>query len=390
MEHQNIYPLANFRSHKILHYAVVTVTASVILFLYYSYKYAIPTPPGHYMGWFWDIFYFEFRNNIIGILMNIPMLYATIALGWKRSFIVVLILLACIAPYIVNFSFSVNTLLLSFSFLIIPATIVIGAEIKVILDAEARIAEDEKKKLRAELKRQMFKVQEDERKRISKELHDGVAQTLLANASLAHNIMENNKISSDNIKPDLEAVKKNSLDMVGEIRRICQDLRPSILDNLGLVSSINWLLDRLHEETGINVKFSLKGTVYELTQDESVALFRMIQEACNNVKKHAEADSLCVAIDFSEPGIFIQIKDNGKGFELKGNINRLALSGKLGIIGMNDRAQSIGAILQIKSAKGLGTEVDISIPAENTMSSIARTQETTKFPKSYEINPSSS
>ena len=354
MEHNMMDLLSNLRSHKRLHYSVVIITAAVIIFLYYSYKSSLPAPPGHYLGWFWNIFYFEFRNNVIGILLTVPILYSTITLGWKRSTIVALILLACIAPYIAAFSLNTYTLFASFSCLVIPPTIIITSEIKLISDAKERIAEAEKKRERAEFIRQIFFVQEDERKRISQELHDGVAQTLLVNASMAHNMLENKK-SHDAMKTDLEAIKTNSLNMVTEIRCICQDLRPNILDSLGLVSSIKWLVDKLHEETGINVKFSLKGSVYESAQDESVALFRIVQETLNNIKKHAEANLVHVSISFSESGMSIRIKDNGKGFKLTDNINRLALSGKLGIQGMNERAQSIGAILQIKSRKGLSS-----------------------------------
>jgi len=366
MEHQKIDLLFNLRSHKILHYSVVIITASVIIFVYYSYKNSLPTPPGHYLGWFWDIFYFEFRNKVLGILLNVPILYSTITLGWKRSFIILLILLACIAPYIIAFSFNTYTLLVSFSGLIILPTIIISSEIKLISDAKERIAEAGKKRERAEFMRQMFSMQEDERKRMSQELHDGVAQTLLVNASLAHNMLENNKIHYGTMKTDLEVIKKNSLNMVAEIRCICQDLRPSILDNLGFVSSIKWLIDNLHEETGINVEFSLKGSVYELSQDESVALFRIVQETLNNIKKHAEANIVDIHIGFLNSAVSIRIKDNGRGFELPNNINSLALSGKLGILGMHERAKSIGATLEIISNVSAGTEVRISLKRNKT------------------------
>jgi signal transduction histidine kinase len=365
MRQQKIELLAKLRSYTVLHFLVVIATASSILFIYYSYMYSLPSPPGNYMSWFWSFFYFEFRNHALGILLSIPMIYATITLGWKRSSIIILILLASIAPYIINFSYNAFAPLLSFVTLIVPPAIIIIIELKIILDAKEKSALAEKRRERAEYMRQLFSVQEDERKRISRGLHDGVIQTLLVNASLAHNILESKMINSDYIKSDLESIKKNNLDMMVEIRRICQNLRPSVLDNLGLISSIKWLIDKLHEETGIDVKFSLSGAIYELSQEKNVALFRIMQEAINNIQKHSEASMVSVSIIYSDTCMKVQIKDNGKGFTLTGNISKLALSAKLGIMGMNERAQSIGANLQIKSKIGSGTEINITIPRDD-------------------------
>jgi signal transduction histidine kinase len=359
MEAEDIGLRLKVRADKRLHYSIVVITSLVILAIYYFYTLSLPTPPGHYMDWFWSIFCFEYQHDILGIVLLVPILYSTITLGWKRSAVLLLILAISVTPYVIEFSYTANALVMSFSSLILPSILLMSIQIKLISDAKVRLAEAEKKRERAEFIRQLFITQEDERKRISLELHDGVTQTLLVNASLAHNILENNNIENQSMKADLEAIKNNSLNMVAEIRCICQDLRPSVLDNLGLVSSIKWLVDNFHEETGVNVDFSLIGSAYELSQDESVALFRMIQEAFNNIKKHAEARVVNVSIGFQKAGLSIQIRDDGKGFELTNNKNQLALNGKLGILGMNERAQSIGATLQIKSAKDWGTEVTI-------------------------------
>ncbi len=159
----------------------------------------------------------------------------------------------------------------------------------------------------------------------------------------------------------MEAIKENSLGMVAEIRNICQDLRPSVLDNLGLVSAIKWLVDNLSEETGAAIDLNINGEPHGLTQDENVAVFRMIQEVLNNIKKHSSANRVSVTMDFDAGGIMIVIKDNGQGFELADDVHRYGLSGKLGILGMHERAQSIGAVLRIDSNKGRGTKVTIRV-----------------------------
>jgi two-component system sensor histidine kinase DegS len=347
------------RSPRALHYAVVAVTAGVILFLYYAYKQSVPTPPEHYLDWFWSVFSFEFRNHVVGILMLVPMLYATLTLGWRHSAVVVTALLVTVTPYVVSFSYSALTLFESLMLLIIPPALVLSVEMVLLANARERRTKAEKKRARAEVMRQMFSIQEDERRRISQELHDSVAQTLLVSASTAHNLLESGEPSSESARAALESIKENSLNMVAEIRCICQDLRPSILDNLGLVSALKWLVDDLSEQAGLDVDFALKGPLQHLTQDESVAVFRIVQEALNNVKKHAEAGKAKVAVAFDAEGMSIRIKDDGRGFRPERDPHGFAVGGKLGILGMNERAQSIGATLRIHSEPGTGTEVTI-------------------------------
>jgi two-component system sensor histidine kinase DegS len=351
----------SFRRFRLVHYSVTAVLAAAILFFYYAYKESLPAPSPHYLEWFWSVFYFEFRNHVLGILMLVPILYSAFTLGWKRSSIVVVALLAAIAPYIASFTYSSLTSFESFSLLIIPPALVIAVEMLLVSNAKERRARAEKKRERAEVMRQMFSIQEDERRRISQDLHDSVAQTLLVNASTAYNMLEGKKQDEAALKAALEAIKENSLGMVAEIRNICQDLRPSVLDNLGLVSALKWLVDNFSEETGTSVQLSLAGEPHDLTQDENVAVFRMVQEVLNNIKKHSKADQVKVNIGFDEAGMSLLIKDNGQGFELVDNVQSYGLDGKLGILGMHERAQSIGAALRIDSTKGRGTKVTIRV-----------------------------
>ncbi len=355
-------PLSRVRRYRYLHYGVLLVSTAAILFLYYAYESHMPTPSGHYLSWFWSVFYFEFRNDVIGLLMLFPILYSAITLGWKRATIVVIILIASIFPYIVTFSYKPYSWIASFGCLLIPPTVIISIEMKLMSDARERRAEEEKHREKAEFMRQLISVQEDLRKRIAQELHDGVAQSLLVTASVAHNMLDDGRVADEAVRTELEAIKRHSLEMVSEVRSICQDLRPSVLDHLGLVSSIKWLIDNLCEETGIRVEYESEGTDFESTPDESLALFRIVQEALNNVKKHSQADTVHVSIAAGADGISIQIRDNGRGFQLPQTYGRLAQSGKLGLLGMAERAQYIGALLEIKPAEGMGTTVSISAP----------------------------
>lgn len=351
----------SLREHRAVHYSVVAVLAAGILFLYYAYRHSLPAPTNHYLAWFWNVFYFEFKNHVLGVLMLIPILYAAIMLGWRRSSLVVAALIVAVAPYVFSFAYTARTLFESFSLLIIPPAFIIAIEMVLISVANERRARATKKRERAEVMRQTFSIQENERLRISRDLHDSVAQTLLVNASTAHNMLEGRKQDKEAIRTALEAIKQNSLGMVTEIRCICQDLRPSVLDNLGLVSSIKWLVDDLSEQTGADVQLTMSGDPPELTQDENVAIFRVVQETLNNVKKHSKATHVDVQLDSSETGMSIVIRDDGLGFDVPKDVHRYGLTGKLGILGMHERAQSIGASLTIESIKGHGTKVTISI-----------------------------
>lgn len=295
--------------------------------------------------------------------MLAPIMYAALTLGWKQSALVVVALIVAVAPYVYSFSYSNRTLFESFSLLAVPPALVIAIEMLLVSSAKERRSRAEKKRERAEVMRQSFAIQENERRRISQDLHDGVAQTLLVNASTAHNILERKKRDEASVKAALEAIKENSLGMAAEIRCICQDLRPSILDNLGLVSAIKWLADNLTEETETAVGLNISGDPHELTPDENVAVFRIVQESLNNIKKHAGANRVAINLDFEPAGTTITIKDDGNGFELADDVQRYGLTGKLGILGMYERAQSIGATLTIHSAKGRGTKVTIRVEA---------------------------
>lgn len=356
-----ITALAAFRRRKGLHYVVVASTTIVLLFLYYGYMSAIPTDTGSSWDWFWTLFFFEFRNGLLGLMMVVPIVYSAIAFEWDRAPVFVVGILLTIAPYILHFAYIPYVGLTSFAVLIIPPVLVMSIELKLISDAKERAAREEKIRQRAEFIKQLLRAEEEERRRISLELHDGVAQPLLFMATVAHNLLESETIADRADRRDLETVKKSSLALVEEVRAICQDLRPSILDNVGLVSATRWLADNFRADAGVGVEFKLIGESYELDPEQSVAVFRVVQEALSNVKKHAEASLVRVVMTFAGEGMTIAVDDNGKGFEAAEGVRLLPLSGRLGLLGMNERVQAIGGRLEIRSDKGLGTHVTVAV-----------------------------
>jgi two-component system sensor histidine kinase DegS len=355
------YTISKIRARPRLHYVVVITLAIGIIFLYYTYAHLLPDRQ-HWLEWFGPVFYFEFRNGCVGILLLVPILYAVLTLGWKQSFVVLLVLLACIANHIVHWTFHAASAFSSFAFLAVPALTGIGIELTIFARHKETRALAEKEEQRLAFMKQIFRAQEDERKRIAQELHDGVTQTILGNASLARSLLDKlrNETDEDSVT-DLLAIEDNSLLVAEDIRRICRDLRPSALDHLGFVPSIRSLVDNFREETGIEVEFSSQGDSQEITADVSTALFRIVQESLSNIRQHAKATKMTIRLKFIDSNVSITIQDNGNGFALPEHISSLGTKGKFGLIGLHERAQSIGARLEIETRLGYGTEIRITM-----------------------------
>ncbi|NLO28667.1 MAG: sensor histidine kinase [Actinobacteria bacterium] len=344
-----------------MHYAVVFAMAVFLLVSYYEFGRSLPVSSGGPWTWFWSIFFFEYKNEALGLTMLAPILYAAVALGWERALAIMALLLVCITPHVIHFAHSPFVYFTSYVFIIIPPIVIMSIEIKLVSDAKERLAREERKRQRAEVIRQLLRAQENERKRIAQELHDTVAQSLLIMATAAHNLLENQAVVDEGVRTDLESMKENSLGLVAEIRAICQGLRPNILDNLGLVPAVKSLVYKTREETGIDVELAVNGRVFELDPEERLAVFRVIQEALSNVTRHAAASSARVALDFDEKGLTVNIDDDGVGFEVESNTSLFALNGRAGLLGMRERAIGIGAGLEITSTAGEGTSITVSV-----------------------------
>jgi signal transduction histidine kinase len=357
--------LGGLRSHRFVHYLVIGVSAGLILFLYYGYSFGMNRDSWAFLDWFWSWIRIELGSGVRGLLMLFPILYATLMLDWRRALATLAVLLAAIAPFIIRYGFSAQTEILSFSILAVPPIVLVSLQIKLLADANERQVAEQKKKQSAEVIRQLILTQEAERKRISRELHDGVVQSLLFTATMAHDVLEETPPNDAAVRQKLEKIVSNSMDMVTETRIICQDLRPNILDNLGLVSAVKWLCEEFQNDTGIEVGFSQKTSVGNLTQEQSLSLFRVVQEALNNIRKHAGASRVRVAIIPYRGRLAIEIEDDGQGFTVGQSGDALAAQGRLGMLNMEQRARSVGGGLDVQSAAGRGTLVRISVPVTN-------------------------
>lgn len=204
---------------------------------------------------------------------------------------------------------------------------------------------------------QVSHAQEAERKRIARELHDVTAQALV---TIVRNLDD---LASGRAKLTVKEIQEQVRDILKEIRRFSQQLRPSVLDDLGLVPAIKWLAADLNKNYGINVSVEVDGEPRQLTSDAEMMLFRIIQEALNNAQKHSGAKEVSVMIEFNRSTTKVRISDNGAGFAVPPRIGDLARNGKLGLAGMQERAQLLGGTLAIDSEPGKGTSLIVEIPS---------------------------
>lgn len=203
------------------------------------------------------------------------------------------------------------------------------------------------------------KIREEERKNIAREIHDELGQQLTV---LKMDISWLNKRITN--ADELTSQKlKNLADMlngtVKSVRRISSELRPSLLDDLGLVATMEWQLKEFEEHSGIKTTFLANETEKQLPDKIKTGLFRIFQESLTNVARHSDAQRVDVNLQQSDNRIVLSIEDNGKGFDKK----KTAGKRTLGILGMKERTEMMGGEYEIKSTPGQGTTVLVEIPS---------------------------
>ena len=209
--------------------------------------------------------------------------------------------------------------------------------------------------------RQITRAQEDERLRISQELHDDTVQVLADLSRGLGSLLSKEKKLSEGAIESLDKLHEMADSALEGVRRFSQDLRPSILDDLGLVPALEWLIAELKNQYGIETKVSISGNERRLSPEKELTVFRIAQEALSNVKRHSKATVVDMTIDFGDEALTVIVSDNGQGFSIPQRTSDLVLSGKLGIMGMRERARLVGGILIVQSEISTGTTVTLRI-----------------------------
>jgi len=208
---------------------------------------------------------------------------------------------------------------------------------------------------------QVTRAQEEERKRIARELHDDTTQGLIALSRQVEKLMlAKEHLSKDGLKL-LEGLQQKTDAILEGVRRFSQDLRPSVLDDLGLLPALEFLTDEM-TRFGIDTKVTIVGEARRLSPETELVLFRIAQEALRNMWRHSGASRAELTIEFSDTKLVMLIRDNGRGFELPQRLGDLASAGKLGLAGMQERARLVGATLTLQSESGAGTTVTVEVP----------------------------
>ena len=209
---------------------------------------------------------------------------------------------------------------------------------------------------------QTTRAQEEERKRISRELHDDTIQSLVVLARQLDTLAASDKeLSADN-RQHLEKLWQQTNNIIQGVRRLSQDLRPAALDRLGLLSALEWLAADITQFSKIATKVNVVGDLRRLPEEIELVLFRIAQEALRNVWRHSQASHAEITVEFEPAKTKITISDDGKGFDLPKTMGNLARNGKLGLAGMHERAQLLGGTLTVKSQPGEGATITVDLP----------------------------
>lgn len=209
---------------------------------------------------------------------------------------------------------------------------------------------------------QVTTAQEEERKRIARELHDDTAQELVALSRRLDKLIATSTEFSTQDNALLEEARQDADRILKGIRRFSQDLRPSILDDLGLLPALEWLASELTKQFGIAIGTAVVGTARRFSPEAELVMFRIAQEALRNTCRHAQASRAWIAVEYGDGKTILRVSDNGKGFELPERLSDLASLGKLGLAGMEERARLLGGTLSLHSEPGKGTTVTVEVP----------------------------
>jgi len=210
------------------------------------------------------------------------------------------------------------------------------------------------------LSRQLMQVQERERRQLAHDLHDEIGQAVTA---IKMNLQTMQRVA------DTTSIQETLHDSLGILDKILQrvrdlslDLRPSLLDDLGLVPAVRWYVERQAQRAGLVAEVEAESLLPDLEPDLSVACFRIVQESITNVLRHAKATKIHVVLRQTDQGLDLCIQDDGIGFSMPERLVTAAGRPTLGLLGMQERAQALGGTITIQSSPNQGTEVRVRIP----------------------------
>ncbi|MBN2441239.1 MAG: PAS domain S-box protein [Spirochaetales bacterium] len=228
-----------------------------------------------------------------------------------------------------------------------------------------KIARDitDEKKMQAHLRLyadQIHTAYEEERKRIARELHDDTIQTLVSISRSLDNYITKLDCKEKKISEPLDNINNSIDDALIRIRRFVHDLRPPTLEYLGLIPALRELVHEARDQSTIEINLSFTTTQFPFTREQELLIYRIIQEALSNIRKHSHATKADISLLAKGKEIMVEVKDDGQGFEII-NGPMFLEKGKLGLMGMKERSHLLGGTLDISSKPGKGTTITLHL-----------------------------
>lgn len=205
-------------------------------------------------------------------------------------------------------------------------------------------------------------VREEERKKIAHDLHDETSQVIASLTALLEAAVSKLPDSANQSRVLLNKAQDLSIQILDQIHKLIYQLRPTIIDDLGLAAAIRWLVESNLEVAGIKVNLKVIGQEIRLTSELETALFRVMQETISNIVRHAHAKNVNIRLYFRKRVIRLRVRDNGCGFDVNEAITSKDRPRGLGLLGMKERIGLVNGTVNISSCPGGGTEIDIEIP----------------------------
>jgi signal transduction histidine kinase len=217
------------------------------------------------------------------------------------------------------------------------------------------------------IQHQLLRSREDERARLARDLHDGPIQALVGlNLQLGLLL---SPVDGDNVLPleDLQAMRGEVRELLAELRQVCGELRPPMLDTLGLGAALRALADEWSAQCGVTVHLELApdATLRPLPDEMAVNLYRVAQEALSNTARHAAAQRVAIQLAWEATRLTMTISDDGRGFVVPDAYHNLAAQGHFGLVGMQERVALIGGAWSVESTPGRGTTLRVVWPAKD-------------------------
>ncbi len=210
---------------------------------------------------------------------------------------------------------------------------------------------------RSDLAQKLISSQESTLRHISRELHDEFGQVLTAIGSLLGRV-ERQVPQGAPLREDLKEVREIAQATLNNIRSLSQALHPVLLDEQGLESALDWYIPTVERQTGLQLHYEKSGTPFCVDNNAGVQIYRVLQEALNNVGRHSGAKEAWVRLTFSSHALALEVEDHGKGFSAN------ASHQGIGLVGMRERAELIGATLELSQRDGGGTALKLTVPRE--------------------------